>query len=537
MRLPALSTTAFIATSLILLSACAKRETQVEKGIRTHTLLVGNGGEPTDLDPHITANAIDVNIQMALFEGLTSFDEKSGRAVPAAAERWECSPDGLTWTFHLRAGLAWSNGDLLTADDFVQSWRRALTPAVASTTTYLYFAVNNAEAFSKGQITDPAALGFAAPDPRTVVITLARPTPILPMFAATPAWFPINPRVLARFDGLTKRAPTWTRPGNLVGNGPFTLTEWQPNARIVVTKNPRYWDAARTSLERIMFFPIESVDVEERNYRAGQLHVTRGLPPGKVAGYRERAPDQLRINPELTVTFLSFNCGQPPFDNPKLRRALALGIDREVIARSVLLGTVPPAHSFVPNPCGDYVSRARIESDFEAARRMLADAGYPGGRGLPAFPVQTDSTSIPVAEALQAMWKKELGVTITVESLELKTLWQNQETKTYWVGLVNFVADFADPGSLLDCFSTGNAYNSPGWSSPTYDRLLAQGAQTTDPAARLEFFQSAEALLLAESSVAPIVFKNKIRLIHPAVKGWEASPISRNRYQLIRLER
>ena len=525
------------ALALGLLCACSKRETPVEEGIRTKTLLVANGGEPTDLDPHITSNGIDQNIQMAFFEGLTAFDEKSGRAVSAAAERWEASPDGLTWTFHLRAGLAWSNGEPLTADDFVQSWRRALTPAVASTTTYLFFAVKNAEAFSKGQITDPAALGFAALDPRTVVITLARPTPILPMFAATPSWFPLNPRVLARFGGLGKRAPAWTRPGNLVGNGPFTLTEWQPNARIVVTKNPRYWDAARTALERVIFFPIDSTDVEERNFRAGQLHVTRGLPVGKVAGYRERVPDQLRINPELTVTFLSFNCGRPPFDNPKLRRALALGIDREMIARTVLLGTVPPAHGFVPVPCGDYISRARVESDFEAARRLLAEAGYSGGRGLPAFSLQTDSTSVPVVEALQAMWKKELGVMITIESMELKTLWQNQETKSYTIGLMNFIADFADPGSFLDCFTTGNAYNYAGWSSPAYDRLLNQAAQTIDPAARLEFFQEAETLLLAESSVAPIVFKNKIRLIHPAVKGWEPSSISRNRYQLIRLEK
>ena len=520
-------------------TACAKRETPVEEGIRTHTLLLGNKAEPGDLDPQISTAVTEGTIQMALFEGLTALDEKTGRAVPAAAERWEASPDGLRWTFHLRTGLAWSNGDPLTADDFVQSWRRALAPALASPNAYLFSAVKNADAFNAGKLTDPAALGFSAPDERTVVIVVTQPTTILPLLTATTCWFPLNPRALARFDALGKRGPAWTRPGNLVSNGPFTLTEWTPDARLVVSKNPRYWDESRTQLERIVFFPIGSDDVEERNFRAGQVHLTYGLPLAKLAGYRDRAPDQLRVDPLLGVRYLSFNCGKPPLDNPKLRRALALAIDREAISRAVYFGAWAPAHSFTPNPCGDYVPRARIDLDFDAARRLLAEAGYPGGRGLPVLPVQvSNDTNTPrAAEALQAMWKKELGVAVTIEPFEQKTFLQNLQSKNHLIGLSGTGADFVDPIEFLCLLASDSGSNDTGWSNPAYDRLLNQAARTVDAAARLEIFHQAEAMIFAETPLTPLVFHSKTYLAHPAVKGWEPAPLGLRRYQFVRLEK
>jgi len=522
-----------------LFSSCAKRETPVEEGIRTKTLIVGNGSEPADLDPHVVYTATDQRVQVALFEGLAAFDEKSGLPVPGAAERWESSPDGLTWTFHLRAGLSWSNGDPLTADDFVQSWRRALTPAVACPNAYLFSPVKNADAFNAGKITDPAALGFAAPDARTVTVTTEFPTAILPLFAALPCWAPVNLKVLARFDAAAKRGPAWTRPGNLVGNGPFVLAEWSPNARIVVAKNPRYWDAARNGLERVVILPTENPEAEEVNFRAGQVHVTFAVPHSKIAGYRERAPDRLRVDPALDCSYLNFNCGKAPLDQAKVRRALSLAMDREAISRAVYFGSATAAFHLVPNPTGNFIPRSRLVFDPEAARRLVAEAGFPGGRGLPRLSllVGTDSTAKRVAEVLQAGWKTTLGLDVAIDPAEEKILTENQRSGSYSIALWGWIADFADPMSFLAPFATGNGNNVNFWSHPEFDRALADAARTTDLARRAELFQQAEALLLAESPLAPVVFKSKAYLIHPAVKNWQPAPLLLQRFQLIRLEK
>ena len=304
----------------------------MQAGNRTGTLHIGNGAEPGTLDPHLVDAYTDMRVIVALLEGLCAIDEQTSQAMPAAAERWEATPDGLTWTFHLRAGLQWSNGDPLTADDFVQSWRRALSPQLASPYAYFLFPIKNGEAFNAGKVTDPAALGLAAPDARTLVITLERPTPYLPLLAANCAWYPVNPRVLERLGGLTNRSTPWLTPKNFVGNGPFLLQEWTPNARIVVEKNPRYWDAGTVRLNRIVFYPIDNPDVEERNFRAGQLHVTYAVPLSKIPTYREQSPARLRADPLLRTFFIRFNTTKPPFDNPKLRRALSLAIDRGSIS-------------------------------------------------------------------------------------------------------------------------------------------------------------------------------------------------------------
>jgi oligopeptide transport system substrate-binding protein len=250
------------AAALLAVTGCARRETPAASAVRAQTLLLGNGAEPEDLDPQIVTIYTDQNILLALFEGLTAIDEKTSQAVPAAAQSWESSPDGLTWTFHLRAGLRWSNGEALTADDFVQSWKRILSPGLASEYAYLLYPIKNAEAFGQGTVADPGALGVSAPDARTVRIELARPTPYLPLLVAQPPWFPVNSRVLDRFGAMTKRGTQWTRPGNLVGNGPFTLDEWVPNAHILVGKNPDYWNSGTVSLRQIVFFPTESPDTE-----------------------------------------------------------------------------------------------------------------------------------------------------------------------------------------------------------------------------------------------------------------------------------
>jgi oligopeptide transport system substrate-binding protein len=521
-----------------LTTACSRRETPVDAGRRTGTLHIGNGAEPATLDPHLVDAYNDMRILAALFEGLCSVDERTSQAVPAAAERWENTPDGLTWTFHLRAGLQWSNGEPLTAGDFVSSWRRALSPRLASPYAYFLFPIRNGEAFNAGKVTDPAALGLAAPDDRTVVITLERPTPYLPLLAANAAWYPVNTRVLDRLGGATDRTTPWQTPANLVCNGPFTLKEWTANARLVVEKNPRYWDAATVRLNTIVFHPIENPDVEERNFRAGQLHLTYALPLAKIPAYRAQDPARLRADPFLRTFFIRFNTTKPPFDNPKLRRALALAIDRDTIARTLLHGSFAPAHHFVAPGFPGFASRNRVPADFAAARALLAEAGYPGGKGLPPFELQVRNDDVlpRVIEAVQAMWQRELGIEVSIAQLEQKTAIQNQRLMDFTAGANAWTADFADPVSQLEVFLKDSGSNWTGWGDPAYDRALAEAAVTPDQARRFELFQQAEAILLEQAPIAPLIFGARNYLIHPTVKGWESAPVGINQYKKVYLQ-
>jgi len=530
----------FLLVSLSLafaLAGCGKRETAAEEGIRTRTLLVGNAAEPADLDPHLASILSDQIIVNALFEGLTLLDEKTTNPLPAAAESWRASPDGLVWTFRLRDGLKWSNGEPLVADDFVQSWRRILNPAVAADNAWYLFALKNAEAYNSGKQTDATQLGLAAPDARTVVLTLQRPTPYLPALVSLPAWFPVNPRQLAKFDGMQKRGTAWTRPGNLVGNGAFLLTEWRPNARIVTTKNPHYRDAARNQLERVIFFPIENPEVEEREFRAGQLHVTATLPVTKIASWRAQDPGKLRIDPSSQINFLRFNTTRPPLNDPRVRRALSLAIDRAGIARAVLQGSREPAHAFTPPGTGGYVARASVATNLDEARALLAAAGFPDGRGLPVIDIQCRNDEIMprLAEALQAMWQRDLGFRTTISQLEQKTWIQNQQSLNYGISTAAWTADFPDPVTFLGMFTSNSAYNWTGWNHPEYEALLKRAESMSVPQERYEVLQEAETLLLRESPVAPIHYGAQTYLIHPAVKGWEPAPLIFRRLQIVEL--
>ena len=520
------------------LAGCSKRETPVDAGIRTHTLLVGNAAEPGDLDPHLASILSDQMIVNTLFEGLTLLDERTTNPLPAAAESWKVSPDGLMWTFQLRAGLQWSNGDPLAADDFVQSWRRVLNPEFGGDNAWYLFALKNAEAYNSKKITDVSAVGFAAPDARTLVLTLERPTPYLAALVSMPAWFPVNPRALAKFGAMQKRGSEWTRPGNLVSNGAFTLSEWRPNARIVLAKNPRYRGAAQNQLERIVFFPVENPDVEERDFRAGQLHVTFNLPVTKLAAWQKQDPARLRIDPTLQINFLRFNTTRPPLNDPRVRRALSLAIDRDAIARSVLQGSRAPAVAITPPGTGGYTARAAVTKNIEEAKRLLAAAGFANGQGLPAIDIQCRNDEImpKLAEALQAMWQRDLGLRTTISQLEQKTWIQNQQTLNYGISTAAWTADFPDPVTFLGMFTANSAYNWTGWKQENYEKLMDTAAGTADAKERYEILQRAEELLLNESPVAPVFVGAQTYLIHPAVKGWEPAPLVFRRFQLVRRE-
>jgi len=526
-----------LALSVLAFTACTKRETPAEEGIRTKTLLLGNQNEPASFDPHLYDSSTEFNIIGALFEGLTAFDEKTATPVPGVAERWDISADGLIYTFHLRANARWSNGDRVTARDFAWSFERYLSPALASAYAYMLWPVRGAEAFNAGKTKSFSDVGVEVLDDATLRLTLARPTPFLLSILATT--MPLHRASVEQAGRADDRTSPWARPGKLVGNGAFTLAEWRPNARVVANKNPRYWGAATNALERVVFFPVERSETEDLNFRAGQLHLTFDVPPSKIPVYREESPERLRLDPLLAVFYVNFNVTKPPLDDPRVRRALALALDRAAIVKAVFNDSRRPARTLVPPDCGAYAGPTGQREDLAAARELLAAAGFPGGKGFPKLPllVRNDAAMPKVAEVIQAMWQRELGVSIIIETSEQKTWVETQNTLRHTIAIRGWTGDFPDPTNFLDAFRTGHGSNSSGWSNPAYDRLLDQAANTLDPAARFAVLREAETLLLDEPGLAPLYFGARTYLIHPAVKNWDPAPMGIHRYQLIRLEK
>ncbi len=506
--------------------------------VRTQTLYLGNGSEPRDLDPQLVVSFNDFNVVGALFEGLTAIDERTSQPVPGVADRWETSADGLVWRFHLRPDARWSNGDPLTARDFVFSFQRALSPRLASEYAYALYPLRNAEAFNAGRLADFAQVGVRAPDDRTLELTLARPTPYLAMAATLPVWFPVHRASIERLGRFDDRAVPWTRPATLVGNGPFVLREWSPGSRIVVARNPAYWDAGRVRLQAIVFYPIENAATQEAAFRAGQLHLTSDVPFAKIAAYRRDDPAVLRIDPFLDTAFLRFNVKRAPLDDPRVRRALARAIDRTALVRDVLLGGQRAAHCLTPPDTAGYTARAGIPDDFAAARQLLAEAGYPGGRGLRRIEIQFPTTEVNqrLLEALQQMWHRELGLDVSLANKEQRVWLSDERQLNYDVSFAHWIGDYIDPSTYLELFLADGGNNSTGWADPGYDQLVRAARAETDPARRNERYQQAEARLLDAAPIAPLYFNTRVYLCHPTVRNWLPALLGIHQYKIVYLE-
>jgi oligopeptide transport system substrate-binding protein len=516
---------------------CRPRQTPVEAARATQTLLLGNGAEPGDLDPQLATAFIEFNIIIALGEGLTAIDEATGEPVAAAAAGWDVSADGLRYTFHLRPEARWSNGDPVTAGDFVFSYERILRPGLASEYAYMLFPIRGAEDFNAGKSTDFATVGVSSPDPRTLVIELAAPTPYLLAIAAHQAWFPVHPPTILKFGKIDQRGTAWTRPENYVGNGPYKLAVWVPNDRIEVVRQPHHYSAAGTGIQRVVFYPADNIPADEAAYRAGQRHATYDLPPDRIATYRAQKPSPLRVDPLLETRYLRFNTTRKPLDDVRVRRALALSIDRRAIADSVLLGSCLPAFHYTPPGIGGYQAEARQGFDLTAARALLAEAGHPGGAGIPKLELLYSSaaSSVRTLEAIQAMWKRDLGVEVSLVSQDFRVYLDNMKGLRYDIAGARWIGDYNDPNTYLDMFVTGGGNNQTGWSSSAYDELIARAANTPAPAARFAAFQQAERLLLEQAPIAPLYFGARTHLLHPDVRDWRPSLLGVRRYQTLSL--
>ncbi len=505
---------------LCLLPACT-RQSEAPDGI----LRLSQRNEPAVLDPALATLPDEFFILRGLLDGLVSPNPDGGAPLPAAAERWTVSPDGRTYTFHLRPEGRWSNGEPVTAHDFVASYRRALTPATASPKANLFFLVDGAESFYRGELDDFARTGFSAPDDRTLVVRLARPAPHFLAYVASGAWLPVNPRVVERHSAH------WTRPVNFVGNGPFTLAEWRPNERIVLARRADHPQARRVHVAALHFLAMDNGDAEERAFRAGQVDITMAVPSSKLATHAAAQPPVLVRAPLHETRYLSFNTRRGPLADGRVRRALSLAIDRTALVDRVVLGGQRPAGGFVPSGLGGYVSPA-ASPDFDPAeaRRLLAEAGFPGGEGLPVFELST-WTNVAVLETIQSMWKQHLGIDVRLALREARVHLANLATGGYDLAFITAIPDVADAADLLENLRTGAPANYPGWSLPAFDAALEAAATAETAPARLHALAEAERLLLAGTPLAPLYFSTRNFLVSPRVQGWREDALW-NRFYL-----
>lgn len=529
---------AFCLLAGILLASCGKRETRVEFGNREQILFRGNGTEPAELDPQIVTGVTEHHTIMALLEGLVTEDPVDLHPVPGVAERWDVSEDGRVYTFHLRGDAKWSNGEPVTALDFWESYKRILTPTLASEYAYMHFVVTNAEVFNQGKLTDFNQVGYKALDEHTFQITLSNPTPYFLSLLNHTSWFPVHLPTVRKYGQPYLRGNKWTRPGHYVGNGPFVLDQWKVNAVIVAKKSPTYWDRDKVRLNEIRFYPIDSADTEERAFRSGQLHVTETLPLSKIEVYKQRQPEVLRIDPYLGVYFYRLNVTKPPLNDKRVRLALAAGIDRQALVEKVTRGGQMPAYNLTPPGTGGYNSRAKVSDDLTTARKLLAEAGFPDGRGFPKVELlfNTSEAHRAIAEAIQQMWKVNLGIEVELVNQEWKVYLDSQHTLNFQICRAAWIADYVDPNSFLDMFLTGGGNNDTGWSNAEYDGLIAAASRESDPARRMEIFQRAEALLLDEMPIIPIYFYTRVNLRRPELKGWHPNILDNHPYKHVYLD-
>ena len=402
----------------------------------------------------------------------------------------------------------------------------------------MLYPIRMARAFHSGEITDFSLVGLEETSDRILTITLESPCAYLPQLATHWSWLPVPFDQIRQHGPVFERGNRWTREEGLISNGPFTLTEWIPNQWIRVHRNPNYWDAGTVRLQEIVFHAIDSVDAEERAFRAGQLHITEALPLGKIDTYRRSGSPALRIEPFLSVYFYRLNVTHPVLSQVKVRQALSLAIDRKRLVDTVLRGAQMPADSFTPRSVAGYLPPTGLNTNPEQGRRLLSEAGYPGGEGFPSLELLFNSSENHrlIAEAIQEMWRRELGIDCTLLNQELRVYLENRRLLNYDICRSGWVADYQDAMSFLGLFVTDNIDNQTGWSHPDYDHLVEAARYETDRETRQDLFRQAEMIILTDMPVIPIYHYSTIRLVDARVKGWVSHPLDQHPYKYLYLQ-
>jgi oligopeptide transport system substrate-binding protein len=536
-----LRTTALLFTWLVFISlvGCSGGENNVTTGNRDGILHWGNGTDPQELDPHIITGIPEHHILTALLEGLVAKDPATLEPIPAVAKSWNISSDGKTYTFQLRHNAVWSNGDPVTSHDFAWSWWRALQPALGNQYAYMLFPIKNSEAYAKGEIDDFSKVGVKVIDDYTLEVELNNATPYFLQLLDHYSMFPVHRPTIEKFGKPDERGSLWTRPGNFVGNGPFTLKEWKLFKRVDVVKNPQYWDANKVKLNGIRFHPIENVTTEERMFRSGQLHHTASIPIDKVATYKKDKPHLLHTYPYLGNYFYRINTTLPHLKDKRVRQALAMSINSKQLTEQVTKGGEVPAYTFTPPDTLGYTAKSAFEFNPEKAKQLLADAGFPNGEGFPVTELlyNTSEGHRKIAVAIQQMWNQYLGVNIILNNQDWKVYLDSVNNGDYTIARAGWIGDYVDPNTFLDMWVKDGGNNRTGWSNPRYDELILKLApKTADRNLRYQLMAEAEAILLEDMPIIPIYIYNSKSLVHPSLKGLQPNILNYVLYKNLSLD-
>ena len=495
--------------------------TTADEAAQQQILFFGNSSEPPSLDPHINSSVNGSRIINCLMEGLISYHRDDDNIPePGVAESWSHDGSYRVWTFQFRDGARWSNGDPVTAHDFVYSYNRILNPELGARYAQLLYTIKNAQAYNESKVPF-SDVGVRAIDDSTLEIELEGPTPHFPNIVKHASWFPVHPPTIESAGGMVKQDSNWTRE-NYVGNGAFTLAEWSMNKVIILEKNPLYWDADTVRLKEVHFFPTENANTDNQRFDAGSNHYVNTIPSDLIPTYMENGEPSLRVEPYLGTYFYRFNTRKKPLDDIRVRQALTLAINQRAIVRRITKGGQSPATGYTPPGISGYKAPELVNYNPRDARNLLAEAGFPGGEGFPKLTLiyNTSEAHRDIAIAIQQMWKSILGIDIDLRNQEWKVFLDTVQQGDYDIARAGWIGDYMYPDTFLFMWTTGNGNNETGWSNPEYDKLISDSYLESDAEKRLEMLYDAETILLEEMPIAPIYFYTRNYRLDTRVRGW-----------------
>ncbi|MDQ0463459.1 oligopeptide transport system substrate-binding protein [Caulobacter ginsengisoli] len=521
-----------ILAAVTLLAACGSKPSLPPCPKGKVCLQIGNTSEPLTLDPHKSTGTWEDRIESDVLMGLAQ-SGPDGKPIPGMAESWTTSPDGLTWTFHLR-DAEWSDGAPLTAQDFVFSIRRILSPETASEYASNLYAIKNAQPVSDGKL-PLTALGVEAPDPHTLIIRLEHPAAYLLQLVKHHTMYPVPEHVIAKWGDA------WVKPGHFVGNGPYMLKAWRLGDYVQVVKNPRFFDADKVCVDEIYYYPTADAISGERQVARGELDINTDIQSNRISLLRQKMPAYVHTNTYLGVVYLAFNrskkSGYPPFADKRVRLALSMAVDREFIAAKLLRGGQQPAYMFVPPGTANYTSPAPpdwaawpFEKRQAEARRLLREAGYGPGHPLK-LEIKHRNSADPMLfmPAIQADWKA-IGVEASLAQEEVQIAYADYRARSYQVADASWIGDYNDPMTFLYLQrSNTGAQNYGDYANPVYDALLTKADETPDPQARAAILGQAETLMLSDAPIVPIYYLINKNLVNPKVSGFVDNIVDQHR--------
>jgi oligopeptide transport system substrate-binding protein len=464
-------------------------------------LVIINGPEPESLDPAMITSQSDGRVVLALFEGLTRFNASSADPEPGIAASWHISDDGLVYTFQIRPEAAWSTSEPITAKDVLYSWRRILEPATACEYAGLLFCIRNAREYATGHLKDPEQIGLSVSGDHSFRVELVEPTAYFLDICALPN-FAVVPR-----RAIEESGDRWLMKAPVRASGAFSLDSWRLNDRIRLRRNPHYWDAANTRSDRVDLLPCSNANTALNLYETGAVDIVwdKELAPSELVDLLVTRPDFHRFD-TLGTYFIRLNVTRVPFDDVRVRQALAMAIDKKLIVEKITRGGERVADQFVPPILPGYHSPPGLAYDPEKARELLAEAGFPGGQDFPPMEYMYNNTGKNherIAVELRAMWGRELGVSVNLRKLESKVYLRAQALREYDACRSSWIGDYSDPNTFLEVFLSDSGNNRTGWKEPRYDKLLRQANGEPDPVRREELLRSAESILIREA--VPII--------------------------------